>query len=57
MASTPNFFGGSVPADIDNSKASYIYGALITVTILATIAVVLRFVARRKSNAPFSYGK
>ena len=38
------------------SETKQIYGALISVTILATIAVILRFVARRKSKAAYSYG-
>ena len=49
-------FGGVVPqADTDDSDTNTIYGAVITVTILATIAVILRFMARRKSAASVSY--
>ena len=49
-------FGGVVPqADVEDSKTQLIYGAVITVTILATIAVILRFMARRKSAASISY--
>lgn len=50
-------FGGVVPTqDNSRSETRTIYGAIITVTILATIAVIFRFVARRKSEASISYG-
>ena len=50
-------FGGAIAsADVDQSHAKAIYGAVVTITILATIFVVLRFVARSKSKAPYSYG-
>ena len=49
-------FGGVIPsADDGHSQNRAIYGAVITITILATIAVILRFVARRKSEAAISY--
>ena len=49
-------FGGVIPsADDGNSQSKAIYGAVITVTILATIAVIFRFMARRKSEAAISY--
>ena len=49
-------FGGVIPsADDGNSQSKAIYGPVITVTILATIAVVFRFMARRKSEAAISY--
>ena len=49
-------FGGVVPqVDAGDSQTKTIYGAVITVTILATIAVILRFMARRKSAASISY--
>ncbi|KAL9072594.1 MAG: hypothetical protein Q9161_003452 [Pseudevernia consocians] len=49
-------FGGVIPsADDGNSQSKAIYGAVITVTVLATIAVIFRFVARRKSEAVISY--
>ena len=49
-------FGGVVPqADVEESQTKLIYGAVITVTILATIAVILRFMARKKSAASISY--
>lgn len=50
-----NHFGQVIPADAGHSETPTIYGAVITVTILATIAVIFRFVARRKSEAPISY--
>ena len=49
-------FGGIIPsADDGHSETKTIYGAVITVTILATIAVIFRFVARKKSEAAISY--
>ncbi len=49
-------FGGVIPSDDDGHlQTKAIYGAVITVTILATIAVIFRFVARRKSDAAISY--
>ena len=49
-------FGGVAPqADVEGSHTKLIYGAVITVTVLATIAVILRFMARRKSAASISY--
>lgn len=49
-------FGGPIPqADAGHSETNAIYGAVITVTILATVAVILRFVARRNLEAPISY--
>ncbi len=49
-------FGGVIPsADDGPLQTKAIYGAVITVTILATIAVIFRFVARRKSDAAISY--
>lgn len=50
-----NHFGQAIPADVGHSETPTIYAAVITVTILATIAVIFRFVARRKSQAPISY--
>ena len=49
-------FGGVVSsANGSGTETKAIYGAVVTVTILATVAVILRFVARRKSDAAFSY--
>ncbi|KAL9135281.1 MAG: hypothetical protein Q9175_003530 [Cornicularia normoerica] len=49
-------FGGPIPqADAGHSETNAIYGAVITVTILATVAVILRFVARRNLEAPILY--
>ena len=49
-------FGGTIqPADAGHTQTRDIYGAVITVSIAATIAVILRFVARRKSEAHISY--
>jgi len=35
------------------SRASEVYGGTITLTIVATVAVALRFVSRRISQAPY----
>lgn len=43
------------PADAGHTQTKFIYAAVITVTLLATIAVILRFMARRKSEASISY--
>ncbi|KAM0800100.1 hypothetical protein BDR22DRAFT_852859 [Usnea florida] len=50
-----HFGGVASQADVEGSHTKLIYGAVITVTILATIAVILRFLARRKSAASISY--
>lgn len=49
-------FGGVIAsANGSGTETKTIYGSIITVTILATVAVALRIVARRKSDAAFSY--
>lgn len=49
-------FRSDIPsADAGHTETKAIYAAVITVTILATIAVILRFLARRKSEASISY--
>lgn len=48
---------GIPPAVAAQSNAKIIYGAIISITIIATLAVVLRFVARRLAKAGFSYGR
>ncbi|CAD6572283.1 MAG: hypothetical protein ASARMPRED_005221 [Alectoria sarmentosa] len=50
-----NHFGQVIPADAGHSETPTVYGAVIPLAILATIAVIFRFVARRKSEAPISY--
>ena len=51
-----NHFGGAIPsADDGHTQTKAIYGAVITVTLLATTAVIFRFMARRKSDAAISY--
>ena len=49
-------FGGvaSTP-DGRDSQTKEIYGAVTTITIIATVAVILRIVARKKSEASLSY--
>lgn len=42
-------------ANVNGSQTKEIYGAVITITTIATVAVILRIVARRKSEASFSY--
>ena len=42
-------------ADAGHNETGMIYAAVITVTLLATVAVILRFMARRKSDASISY--
>ena len=50
-------FGGHGPLPSnDDSKTKLIFGSMISVTILATIAVILRFVARKRAKVSFSYG-
>lgn len=49
-------FGGVLQLDsVRGPETKTIYGAVLTVTILATIAVIFRFVARKKSEASISY--
>lgn len=50
-----HFEGLIPPGDPGRAETGAIYGAVITVTVLATIAVIFRFVARRKSEASISY--
>lgn len=50
-----HFEGLIPPTNPGHAETGAIYGAVITVTVLATIAVILRFVARRKSEASISY--
>ena len=52
-----HFGGGLPPAGAGHSETKAIYGAVISITLLATLAVVLRFVARKTSKAAFSYGR
>lgn len=55
-AAMADHFGGVVSsANGSGSQTKEIYGAVTTITIIATVAVILRIVARRKSEASLSY--
>ena len=54
-AMADHFTGVVSSANLSGSQTKEIYGAVITITIIATVAVILRIVARRKSEASLSY--
>ena len=48
-------FQNFTPEQLAESRAGNIYATVASVTVVATIAVILRLIARRKSRSSFSY--